>query len=110
MSISTLSPIYSLDLIKKYAVVFYDNSLRERTNILKENKDKSGIYLWFNKKTHKYYIGQSKNLGDPVSGRLNRYYRPSYLGQLSRGDSIIRAALIKYGHEHFSLAILEYCS
>lgn len=89
--------------------VFYSNAKKARHLILEDNKGKSGIYLWYNNATGKYYIGQAKDLGDRKQGRLNRYYRPSYLGSKSRGSSAIRAAFIKYGHEFFSLYILEYC-
>jgi group I intron endonuclease len=66
--------------------------------------------LWHNKITGKIYIGQATDLGDRKKGRLNRYYRPSYLRANSKGVSLIRAALIKYGLDKFSVAILEYCS
>lgn len=73
------------------------------------NNNKSGIYLWYNRINGHSYVGQSKNLGDTKSGRLVNYYKQSYLNS-KRGDSLIRRALLKYGHENFSLIILEYCS
>lgn len=60
-------------------ILLYDNPLLERNKILEENTNKSGIYVWINKLNNKFYIGSSKDLGNKVSGRLNRYFRPSYL-------------------------------
>lgn len=94
----------------EYAVKFYRNAKADHKNILTENKDKSGIYLWYNSITRNYYIGQSKNLGGVKGGRLARYFRHSYLDSNLRGKSLIRKALLKYGLENFSLLILEYCS
>lgn len=70
----------------------------------------SGIYLWYNCITKKYYIGQSINLGDIKKGRLARYFRNSYLVSKIGGANLIKKALLKYGHENFSVLILEYCS
>jgi hypothetical protein len=119
----TPSNIFSLGIVIPYLVKnlnnwkdhvksFYINAQRsaDRNVILDYNKGKSGIYLWHNKITGKIYIGQATDLGDRKKGRLNRYYRPSYLRANSKGVSLIRAALIKYGLDNFSVAILEYCS
>lgn len=54
--------------------------------------------------------GQSENLGAIKGGRLTRYYRKSYLNSKVLGESLIVKSLLKYGHENFSLIILEYCS
>lgn len=94
---------------RSYAVVVYANALQDRSKILLDNNGKSGIYLWYNKITDKYYIGQSKDLGNKKSGRLNRYYHPSFLLSSHRGNSIIRNAILKYGIENFSWVILDYC-
>jgi group I intron endonuclease len=91
-----------------YAAKFYENAKIDRKQILEENKGKSGIYLWYNRINEKYYIGQSLNLGGVKMGRFSRYYRQSYLKE--KGQSIIRAALLKYGHENFSVIILDFCS
>lgn len=117
----TPSNIFSLGIVIPYLVnnlnnwkdhvkSFYINAKADRNVILDYNKGKSGIYLWHNKITGKIYIGQATDLGDRKKGRLNRYYRPSYLRATSKGASLIRAAIIKYGLEKFSVAILEYCS
>lgn len=72
--------------------------------ILEENKGKSGIYMFTNKVTKDFYIGQSKNLYN----RFLNYFNPSYLKRTK--NSIIGRAILKYGYEKFSLSILEYCN
>lgn len=92
-----------------YAVKVYENAKTNHKIILKENSGKSGIYLWYNHITKKYYIGQSKELGDVKRGRLNKYFHSSYLNSTSRGESLLIKSLIKYKHQNFSVIILEYC-
>jgi len=64
-------------------------------------KDKSGIYMLTNKITKKFYIGMSKNL----KARLYSYLDINRL--LQNNSSRIHKALLKYGHENFSVSILE---
>ena len=63
-------------ILANKAVKHYANAKIDRDSILGDNKGKSGIYLWYNRKNLKSYIGQSKDLGDPKKGRLLRYYQP----------------------------------
>jgi group I intron endonuclease len=85
----------------------YINAYKYKDLILKENKNKSGIYRWNNIVTGKSYIGSSLNL----SKRFNEYYYLKYYHKrLSRSSSIIYNSVIKYGHINFSLDILEYCN
>jgi group I intron endonuclease len=56
-----------------------------------------GIYFWLNTLNGKMYIGSSLNLPK----RLANYWE-SY----PRGTSIIRSALLKYGHEPFVLIVV----
>ena len=70
---------------------FYENADTKKKLIIKENKNKSGIYRWTNKSTGDFYIGQSINL----SARFINYYNISYLA--SKNHLIICRALIKYG-------------
>jgi len=74
-----------------------------RKSIIKENKDKSGIYKWTNKITNDIYVGQSIDLAK----RFIQYFNLSYLK--NRETILISRALIKYGYSNFSLEILEYC-
>lgn len=84
--------------------VVYHNPKVEKATILKENKGKSGIYLWTNKINGKRYIGSAVDL----SNRLRNYFNTSYLED--RTDiMIIYKALLAHGFENFTLEILEYC-
>jgi group I intron endonuclease len=86
----------------KNMIVYIDvHSLKKK--ILEENKGKSGIYMFTNKVTKDFYIGQSKNLYN----RFLNYFNPSYIRRLK--NSIIGRAITKYGYSNFSLTILEYC-
>jgi hypothetical protein len=78
----------------------YENVFEMKKEILNENKDKSGIYMWTNNKTNEKYIGQSSNL----SNRLRDYYNLK-----KTKKSLIYKAIEKYGYLQFSLTILEYC-
>lgn len=80
----------------------------DKSKIIKDNKRKSGIYLFINNKNLKYYVGQSKDLGSVKIGRLTRYLNKSYLK--SNPNSLLVRAFIKYGYNNFTLAILEYCA
>lgn len=90
-----------------YVIKYYADPKSSRKEIMGENKGKSGIYLWTNKINGKSYVGQAKELGG--NGRIDRYYRPSYLTSPVLGNSAIRSALAKYGMEGFTLSVLEYC-
>jgi group I intron endonuclease len=84
-------------------VKYYENAKNMKQIILKENKNKSGIYRLTNKITGDFYIGQSINL----CARFLRYYSVAYLN--NKSNLIISRALIKYGYFNFSIEILEYC-
>nr|QJQ35311.1 GIY-YIG endonuclease [Fusarium brevicatenulatum] len=86
-----------------HSVKFYEDAFSMRKLIIKDNKDKSGIYKWTNKITNDIYIGQSISLAK----RFIRYFNLSYLK--NRETLVISRALIKYGYSNFSLEILEYC-
>lgn len=86
-------------------MVVYDDAFGFKNVILEESKGKSGIYMFTNKKTNDFYIGQSKNLYN----RFRNYYNPAYITGLNDKNSRIGRAIIKYGYENFSLTILEYC-
>ena len=81
----------------------YSNADTCKALILADNKGKSGIYMFTNKVTKDFYIGQSKNLYN----RFLNYFNLSYIKRL--GPSRIGRAIIKYGYSKFSVTILEYC-
>ena len=82
----------------------YENISDMKKIILKENINKSGIYMLTNKITNDIYIGQSID----ISKRFKNYFNLSYV--ISKKSFIISRAIIKYGYSNFSLTILEYCN
>lgn len=79
----------------------------QKIQILKENKNKSGIYQLKNNINGKTYIGSSTNLGI----RLRCYLQICFLtNAIKKNKSLIYRALLKYGYCNFSFEILEYCS
>ena len=87
-------------------LVSYENSYTLKINILAENKNKSGIYMWTNNITNKSYVGSAVNL----SNRFKNYYNRSYLiKERKSNNSRIYLALLIYQHSFFKLDIIEYC-
>ena len=85
-------------------VKYYNNMYDFKSIIIKDNKNKSGIYKFTNKLNGNFYIGSSVNL----SRRFINYYTLSYISKVKSHFTISRA-LIKYGYFNFELEILEYC-
>lgn len=83
---------------------YYDDVYTMKSQILSENKHKSGIYRFTNKLNGNIYIGSSKDL----RVRFYTYYKISPLSR-NVNNTIIAKALLKYGFSNFSLEILEYC-
>lgn len=71
--------------------------------IIKENRNKSGIYRWVNNTNNNSYVGSGINLAK----RIGDYYKKS---ELTRNPRPINFALLKYKHNNFTLEIIEYCS
>jgi group I intron endonuclease len=88
---------------KIVTVVTYEDAGAQMKSILKENKGKSGVYRWVNKKTGNTYVGSSTNLGK----RFSSYFRHKYITDPKR-NMLIHKAFIKYGYSNFKLEILEY--
>lgn len=61
--------------------VIYENADTQKSFILEENMDRSGVYLWKNLINGKMYVGSSVNL----RRRLLQYYNAEYL---ERNDSM----------------------
>jgi len=95
-----------LSLAAIIPIKIYSNAEADKDLILKENTNKSGIYMWKNIINDKQYIGSAIDL----SKRLSFYYSTTYMEDaLTRSNSHIYRALLKNGYENFSLTILEYC-
>lgn len=88
-------------------IVVYPDAFLNKSIILKDNKNKVGIYRWVNKENGNTYIGSSVNLGR----RLRVYYDFSFLSvRVQKSKSRIYSAILKYGYSNFQLEILEYCT
>lgn len=88
-------------------IVIYPDAFFNKSIILKDNKNKVGIYRWVNKENGNTYIGSSVNLGR----RLRVYYDFSFLSvRVRKSKSRIYSAILKYGYSNFKLEILEYCT
>jgi len=84
-------------------VKIYSNSETQKSLILKDNKDKQGVYRWVNLVNGKTYVGSSVN----IRNRMYKYFSVWYLTRFKRIP--ICSALHKYGYNNFRLEILEYC-
>lgn len=85
-------------LLKSTPVSYIYNLSLDKEIILKEFKNKSGIYLIHNNVNGKQYIGSGMDL----SKRLATYYFPSRLSD----NRYISRSILKYGHSNFSVVIL----
>lgn len=81
----------------------FSDADKDKLNVLKYVKGKSGIYMWTNKLNGKKYVGSSVDL----RRRLLEYYNLNRL--LNEKSMPINVALLKYGYSNFSLTILEIC-
>lgn len=61
-------------LIFPFIFKMFTNVRQNRSEVSKELKGKSGIYLWFNTTNNKFYVGQASNL----YLRIARYLTPSF--------------------------------
>jgi hypothetical protein len=86
-------------LFSNFPVIIYANADTQKLQILKENKARSGIYLWKNNINGKTYIGSSINLGK----RLTSYYNYDFLSKPQHKMRIYKA-LLKYGYSKFRRA------
>ena len=84
-------------------IKIYSNAEAEKDTILKDNKNKSGIYMWKNSINGKRYIGSSENL----KRRFLQYFNVNHLQRYN--SMYICRALLKHDYFNFSLEILEYC-
>lgn len=85
-------------------VVLYENFKANRAQILKDQKDKSGVYCLINKINGHSYVGSSINL----ASRMKNYLNNSFLKGRQNVNMPIVKALLKYGQANFTLLILEH--
>lgn len=79
-------------------------SVRDSEGAIRTNHiGKRGIYLFTHLINGNQYVGSSKD----ISNRLGEYYRNSYLSFQETRGSVISKAFLKYGHDKFSVQVLE---
>jgi group I intron endonuclease len=83
-------------------ITIYSNTETAKSQILSDNKGKTGLYQWKHVESNKIYIGSAVDL----SKRLENYYFKSYLERFK--TIYIYNALLHHTHSAFSLSILEY--
>lgn len=87
-------------------IVVYKQLNSNKTNILKENEGKSGVYRFVNDINNKSYIGSSVRLNK----RFHVYFsKLTITNELKKANSYIYRAILKYNYDNFRLEILEYC-
>jgi group I intron endonuclease len=82
--------------------MIYHNADVNKLQILSDNKEKAGIYMWTQNESDKRYIGSVVDL----SKRLFNYYSIAYLTRFK--SMYINNALLHHGYSEFSLSILEF--
>jgi group I intron endonuclease len=95
---------YDYVLFFGFPAIIYVNADTQKVQILKDNKGRSGVYMWTNNINGKRYVGSSINLGK----RLSSYYNFDFLSK-PQHKMLIYKALLKYGYSQFKFEILEYC-
>lgn len=92
------------NIIELNTLITYDNFKEDRLNILKEQKEKSGIYCLINKINGHSYVGSSIHL----DSRMRNYLNNTFLKSKQNINMPIVKALLKYSQSNFKLLILEY--
>lgn len=93
------------DKLKTLKHIKVYNSLKnDRVQILKNEKDKSAVYLLYNNINRNYYVGSSIN----ITSRMRNYLNKTFLKSKQNVNMPIVAALLKYDQSNFTLLILEY--
>jgi hypothetical protein len=92
-------------VVEKIKPVKTYNSLKEdRLQLIKEQKDKTGVYCLVNLINGHTYIGSSVN----IEKRMKNYLNNSFIKSKKNSNMPITKALSKYGQEHFAVLIVDY--
>ena len=89
----------NLDPLKMYV-----NLKEVRPSILKELKERSGVYCLINNINGHSYVGSSINL----ASRMKNYLNNTFLKSKQNANLPIVKALLKYNQDNFTLLILDY--
>ncbi len=82
----------------------YENFKQNRVDTIKQQKDKSGVYLLINKINGHTYVGSSINL----ASRIKNYLNNSFLKSKQNVNMPVVKALLKYDQSSFAFFILQY--
>jgi len=85
-------------------VKVYKSLKNDRVQILRDQKNKSGVYCLLNNINGHTYVGSSINLDN----RMRNYLNNNFLKSKQNSNMPIVKALLKYGQYNFSLLILEH--
>jgi len=82
----------------------YDNFKNSKLDLIKDQKDKAGVYCLVNLINGNLYVGSSVNL----TVRMKNYLNTTFLKNKKNKNMPIIKALLKYGHDNFAVLIIEY--
>jgi len=85
-------------------VKVYSNFKEDRLQIIKDNKNKAGVYCLVNLINGHLYIGSSTKL----QIRMRNYLNNLFLKNKKNIKMPIVKALLKYGQNNFAVLIVEY--
>ncbi len=95
------------NIIPTFPRACYNNMKTQKKEILKEKKNKIGIYKLTNTITNESYVGSSINL----TSRIRKYYSFKYIkNKALNSGSRISKAIFNYKINNFKFEILEYCN
>ena len=82
----------------------YNNFKEDRDQLMRDQKEKTGVYCLVNLTNGHIYIGSSINL----AVRMRNYLNTTFLKNKRNKNLPIIQALLKYGQENFAVLIVEY--
>ena len=82
----------------------YNNFKEDRDQLIKDQKEKTGVYCLVNLTNGHIYIGSSINL----AVRMRNYLNTTFLKNKRNKNMPIIQALLKYGQDNFAVLIVEF--
>lgn len=82
----------------------YNNFKNDRLDLIKDQKDKIGVYCLVNLINGNIYIGSSINL----SVRMRNYLNTTFLKNRKKSNMPIIKSLLTYGYDNFAVLIVEF--
>ena len=102
MESSTCFLTKAIEQIKPIKV--YNNFKENRLQLIKDQKDKTGVYCLVNLTNGNIYIGSSVN----IATRMRNYLNTTFLKNKKNNNMPIVKALLRYGYDNFAVLIVEY--